>query len=122
MKTYPLAMEGGHPLAFEIGHTFLSRRTVAHLLSRIKEVTDVRLASGSSEGIRVEFKYLNVDYQVCEPYGDNSRCWIGPTDMAKNAGDISGIEAVFQFYRPRPWEIIGDLLTSGLCRRFGRRD
>ena len=82
MKTYPLIDEkkGDRPFAFEIENAYVGTGTIARLLAEVDGVTDVRarkLFRGSSE-IHVEFKYLNHDYIVWEPYGDNSRYWIGP--------------------------------------------
>lgn len=123
METYPLIDEkkGDRPFAFEVENVYVGPGTIARLLAEVDGVTDVRtrkLFSGSSE-IHVEFKYLNRDYIVLEPYGDNSRYWIGPKNPEENAGDISQIENALKHYRP-PFHraIVGDILSLRLFKRL----
>ena len=121
MKTYPLIDEkkGDRPFAFEIENAYVGTGTIARLLAEVDGVTDVRarkLFRGSSE-IHVEFKYLNHDYIVWEPYGDNSRYWIGPKNPEESAGDIGNVENAFKSYRPPFYrEVIGDILTLRLFK------
>lgn len=121
MKTYPLIDEkkGDRPFAFEIENAYVGTGTIARLLAEVDGVTDVRarkLFRGSSE-IHVEFKYLNHDYIVWEPYGDNSRYWIGPKNPEESAGDIGNVENAFKRYRPPFYrEVIGDILTLRLFK------
>ena len=123
MKTYPLInkKKGDGPFAFEIENAYVGRGTIARLLAEVEGVTDVYLRGrfGSSDDIRVEFKYLNRDYVVLEPYGDNSRYWIGPKDSTASADDIDNVENAFKHHRP-PFhrEIIGDILTLRLFKRL----
>lgn len=126
VETYPLIDEkkGHYPFAFEVKNAYVAPGTIARLLMEIDGITDVRtrrLFSGSSE-IHVEFKYLSRDYIVWEPYGDNSRYWIGPKNPEESAGDISNIEDVFKRYRP-PFhrEVIGDILSFRLFKRLAGR-
>ncbi len=123
METYPLIDEkkGDRPFAFEIENIYAGSRTIARLLTEVDGVTDVHLKKrfGSSDDIRVEFKYRNHDYVVLEPYGDNSRYWIGPKNPAESAGDISDVENIFKRHRP-PFHraVIGDILTLRLFKRL----
>ena len=123
MDTYPLIDEkrDNRPFAFEVENAYVVPGTIARLLAEIDGVTDVRIRkrfSGSSE-IHVEFKYLSRDYIVWEPYGDNSRYWIGPKNPEESAGDIGNIENVFKRYRPPFYrEVIGDVLSLRLFKRF----
>jgi hypothetical protein len=122
MKTYPIFddKKGDRPFSFEIENIYVSRRTVARLLKKGKGVTHVRLGGhfSSSNDIRVEFKYRNHDYIVLEPYGDNSRYWIGPKNPVEHAGDIGDVESVFKHYRP-PFHraLLGNALTLRLFKR-----
>lgn len=113
--------KGMGPIAFEIENVYVSRRTVADLLKKVDGVTEVRLRGhfGSSDDVRVEFKYLNCGYIVWEPYGDNSRYWIGPQNPSEESSDIRAIEKVFESYRPPfPRRILGDILSLRLLKRL----
>jgi len=53
----------------------------------------------------VEFGFADREYAVLEPFGDNSRFWIGPkepetSDTDITAIDITAIEEAFLAYRP----------------------
>ncbi len=59
---------------------------------------------------------------VLEPYGDNSRYWIGPKEPAENALDVGDIENAFKAYRPPLHrKILGDVLTLRLFKRLAGR-
>lgn len=125
MKTFPVAAETDERVvAFEIDSVYVSRRTIAKLLKQIEGVADIRLGGrfGSSNDIRVEFKYLDRDYIVWEPFGDNSRYWVGPRDLRERVTHIDELQAAFGRYKP-PFHraLLGDLLTLRLFQRvFGR--
>jgi hypothetical protein len=126
MNTYPIVdpKQGDNPFAFEVENAYLSRRTVARLLGRLDAVTKVGLGGrfGSSNDVRVEFKFKNRDYIVLEPFGDNSRYWIGPRSSADSVGDISEIENIFKLYRPPlHLTLIGDILTLRVFKRLAGR-
>jgi hypothetical protein len=123
MRTFPLINEG-RTHAFEIENVYVSRRTVAKLLRQTEGITDVHLRGrfGSSDDVRVAFKYLGSDYIVWEPYGDNSRYWIGPAELGPQNADVLRLEAIFQGYQP--WllrSLVGDVLTLNLFKRLVRR-
>jgi hypothetical protein len=125
MKTYPIVQEGAPPFAFEIDHVYLLRRTIVRLLNTVEGVTEVHLGGrfGSSDDIRIEFKCQGHDYIVMEPFGDNSRYWVGPkggkADVAA-ASNIGKIKSAFDGYKPPlPVKLLGDLVSlnfKGLFR------
>lgn len=93
------------------------------LLKQVEGVTDVQLGGhfGSSNDIRIEFKYLDRDYVVWEPFGDNSRYWIGPKDQEKDVTNISELENIFEQYRPPFYRaLFGDLLTLRPFKRVAK--
>jgi hypothetical protein len=121
METYSLIdkKKGDHPFAFGIGNAYVGLKMIANLLMQAEGVTDVRPRkpfSRSSE-VHVEFKYLGQDYIVWEPYGDNSRYWIGPKDADRVSNDISSLESAFKRYRP-PFlrQAIANILTLKFFR------
>jgi hypothetical protein len=127
MKTYVQA-EAGTPFAFEIENAYLSRAKIATLLKSVPGVESVSSVShfGSSNDVRVAFKMDGHDYIVMEPFGDNSRYWVGPKegkDDKPAAGNIGKIKDVFDAYRaPLPARILGDLLSLNFKGLFSRRE
>ena len=81
MRTYPIRSAGGVLYAFEVDAQLLGRR-LARVLRQIEGVTDVRPRRWwiGSPDIRIRFRYRGREYVVWEPFGDNSRWWIGPDD------------------------------------------
>lgn len=81
MQTYPIRDDGGVLFAFEVDAQILGRR-LASVLGQIDGVTDVRSRrrwTGSPD-VHIRFQYCEREYVVWEPFGDNSRWWIGPDD------------------------------------------
>ena len=127
MRTYPVGGDADG-FAFEIDHVYLRRETIVHLLNMVDGVTDVHLGGGfgSRDDIRVEFKCQGHDYIVMEPFGDNSRYWIGPKggkDDVAVAANMGKIKAVFARYRPPlAVKIFGDLVSLKFRALFGGKE
>jgi hypothetical protein len=124
METFPLTKNGERAIAFEIENVYVSCRSIVYLLKQTDGVTDVHLRGSfaSSEDIRIEFKYFGLDYIVWEPFGDNSRYWIGPKNREEGIADVTGLEGAFKRYQPPLYRaLLGDLLTLRLFRRFAGR-
>lgn len=126
MKTYPIIQDGPDPFAFEIDHVYLLRRTIARLLEKIEGVTEVHMGGrfGSPDDVRIEFKCQGHDYIVMEPFGDNSRYWVGPKggkDDVLAAANIGKIQSAFEGYKPPlAVKLLGDVVSlnfKGLFRR-----
>jgi hypothetical protein len=126
MKTYVQA-ETGAPFAFEVENAYLSRGKIARLLKSIPGVESASLVShfGSSNDVRVAFKMDGHDYMVMEPFGDNSRYWIGPAEGKEDkaaAQSIEKVKQVFEKYEPPlPIRIIGALVSLDFRALFARR-
>ena len=122
MKTYPiLSKDGSRTFAFEVDNIYIAPAAAAHLLAEVDSVTDVELRKmfSKSSDIHVEFKYLGQPYIVWEPYGDNSRYWVGPREEVSDVRDITELEAAFKRYRPLPHRaLLGDVLTLRFIARF----
>jgi hypothetical protein len=114
MRIYKLLDNDGRFFAFEIENAYIGRRTIEKLLNSIEEVSDVRRNKHLAySDIRVRFKFRNEDFIVLEPFGDNSRYWIGPdSDDGYSGTDITSIENAFKNYQP-PFliKIFGDLIS-----------
>lgn len=81
MKTYPIKTNDGRLLAFEIPNWRLSRSGACVVVERIPGVVLVRrpkIMSWFRESAFCEFKVEGELYEIEEPFGDNSRYWVGP--------------------------------------------
>lgn len=81
MKTYELLDEEGRFFAFEVGNSGLGRSGVCRVVETIPGAKIVRRPKFLSWFREEEFCEFDVDgkkFIAWEPYGDNSRYWIGP--------------------------------------------
>lgn len=101
MKTYLAIQRDGRVTAFEIEHACISRMTVSRILKQVAGVSGVHVAGrfGSSSDIRVAFQYFGLEYVVLEPFGDNSRYWIGPKNPGESVADARDLEDAFKRHR-----------------------
>jgi hypothetical protein len=114
----------GKIVAFEIENVYISPSTVASVLSGVKGVSDVRRRRIFSvwDEVHVRFRYRDAECVVREPFGDNSRFWVGQEDVVE-AVDMSEIERAFIKHRPRlPRRIVGDILSLRFITRLFRRE
>ena len=116
METFPAAYDKDSKAiyAFEIENAYVSLATVAALLGSVDGVRDVqrRKPFGEWGDIHIRFKYLEHDCVVVEPFGDNSRYWIGAREPEKEKVDISKIEGQFREYSlPFVRRLFGDILS-----------
>jgi len=122
METYPVfTNEGARSQAFEIENAYIGPAAITRILAGVEGVTEVcpRKMFAKSSDVHVEFKYMGQPYIVWEPFGDNSRYWIGPSDQAEGETDITGLEEAFKCYQPPTYRaILGDLLTLRFITRF----
>jgi hypothetical protein len=106
MKTYPLQNERGELYAFEIPNSsFLSSHGVSRYFSRCPgvSISRVRRLFARNDEIHVEFEFSGEAFQVWEPYGDNSRYWVGPTtDPQRRRSCIDQLEAFVRESWPGP--------------------
>lgn len=97
MRTYPIPRENGLLRGFEMTSTWLVFAPLIRLLRSVPGVTDVRRRWFNSD--RVTFKFHGKDAVVHEPWGDNSRYWIGlkEPDISTEV-DISPLHEAFKRY------------------------
>ena len=117
METYPLRNEDGELTGFEISNwPFLSSRGVARFLSNLPgiSVTRVRRLFEANE-IHAEFEFRGEAFCVWEPYGDNSRYWVGPSQEAQISQQrIAEVETLFRNSWPGPISrSVGKVLSLG---------
>jgi len=95
MKTYPIINDDGSLRGFEIAVP-LSHRPIYRTLRSVEGVTDIRRTWFNED--RIKFKFNGEPFIVWEPWGDNSRYWIGAAEPPSEQ-DISPIHEAFQQYR-----------------------
>lgn len=130
MKTYPVFdKEGVRSPIFKVENVYIGPATVAKLLTGVEGVADVRRRRmfAKSSDIHVEFQYLGRPYIVWEPFGDNSRYWIGPADIVADAPpvaklerpeDIEDLEDVFKRYKPPLYRtLLGHIVSLRFLKR-----
>jgi hypothetical protein len=102
MKTYALRDTEGRTLAFEVSNLLLGRRAVVRI---VRTVPGVRITKEprrwrlSNDEDFCEFELAGVRFVVSEPYGDNSRYWIGPQPPRWIVG-VERVEAAFARAQP----------------------
>ena len=101
MRTYELHRDDGYFLAFEIENVYVRPKKIGEILGMVDGVTDVKVRRplGASRDVHVAFKYMDINYIVWEPFGDNSRYWIGPEQEKEQLSDIDIAPLANAFYR-----------------------
>ena len=81
MRLFDLHDKEGRVFAFEVNNLFFGRSDVCRAASTIPGARIVRkpkIFSWFREEVFCEFDVEGVTFVAWEPYGDNSRYWIGP--------------------------------------------
>jgi len=80
MKIHDLKDKAGRIFAFEVSNLFLSRRKLCKVIRSIPEAKILKAPSLCSrhEEEFCEFEIQGQKFVAWEPFGDNSRYWIGP--------------------------------------------
>lgn len=115
MKTYPAKTSpDARLIAFEVENAYIGPAALARLLQQVAGVSEVkrrRLFSGDGD-VHVRFKYRAHLCIVWEPYGDNSRYWIGPENPEAFTEDLREVERALDDYSPPTHRaMIGNLLS-----------
>lgn len=121
MNTYEITNKDGTAFAFEIDNVYITPRKIGKLLTSTDGVTKgkVRKLFDFGNENRLEFEYLGGNFVVWEPFGDNSRYWIGPKDAEERLPQIAAIERIFEKYKPpRLVKFIGDLISLNFREMF----
>ena len=79
MKVHDIQDRHGRVYAFEVDNTMLGRKKALEVVSSIPGVLVLRAPKlfDSTEEF-AEFELAGVLFKVWEPFGDNSRYWVGP--------------------------------------------
>lgn len=127
MRTYPLYDPQGRLVAFEVS-SLLGRRLARRVAA---SVPGARIVSTNlREDQFCEFEIASARLAIEEPFGDNSRYWVGPVDgLAVEV--VERVQAHFANNHTGTWAVrLGALLCCGLIaaafyqpvRRFIEQD
>ena len=93
MRTYPLRRADGSLFAFEVTSVWVSFHSLFKVLRSVDGVTEVKRNFFNED--RASFSYGGERWVVNEPFGDNSRYWIGPERGYKSMLDGSAVHEAF---------------------------
>jgi hypothetical protein len=96
LRTYPIFREDGSIHAFEISNVVIRMRTIRGLLEGVPGVSAIRRVWFREQ--RMQFKLRGEDCEVWEPFGDNSRYWVGPSDAKSSKLELSQLHSAFAHY------------------------
>ena len=117
MRTYDLKDEEGRVRAFEVDNIVLGRGGVAAVVGRLPGVRLIRrprILSWWREEEFCEFEVEGVHFVASEPFGDNSRYWIGPRPPMF-VKQTAIVRAAFAAYLSARWLVWVRRLTFGLA-------
>jgi hypothetical protein len=126
VQTFPAIGDEGVLRGFEIKHAYLTARSLSALVSEIDGVVDVANPGKAErdQGVRLRFKFKDLDFEVWEPYADSSRYLVGPSKSAlpRAMEAIRAVEGAFQSHQPRLFlRIVGSVLSLDLRTLLGSR-
>jgi hypothetical protein len=101
VKVFELRDAEGKVFAFEVDAA-LGRRGLCRLVSKISGVrllAKPRLFSWFKEEAFCSFQLGGVTFEALEPFGDNSRYWVGPKPV-QFAPQINLVRAAFERHTP----------------------
>jgi hypothetical protein len=117
MKIHEIHDAEGRLLAFEVDNAFIGRSTVASI---VRTINGAELLELHRSWWRVDefcrFRIAGVEFRVWEPFGDNSRYWVGP-EPPHVCPETSMVRGAFEAYEPvlrRPLLTGPALLLGGL--------
>jgi len=99
VRVYELRNETGDLFAFEVDVSWGGRRRVCAVVRRIPEAKlrqAPRFLSWFREETFCRFELDGTEFEICEPFGDNSRYWVGPADATRGHSQIVAILDVFR--------------------------
>lgn len=119
MQIYDLLDREGRVFAFEIDNLLVRRRAVAEIVRSIPGAQVQRYRAWSD--VFCEFVIDGTKFQAWEPFGDNSRYWIGP-EQPHFSEQTAIVRAAFAQYSPRlittPTTVKAALVVGGLFLAF----
>jgi hypothetical protein len=100
MRTFPLHNGEGQVFAFEVENIVVSVRELARLVKRHLGAK-ITFGPKSLGEVPLRFVHAGVEFEVWEPFGDNSRFWVGPAGRApERVEELDDVHRMIQSYQP----------------------
>jgi hypothetical protein len=94
MRTFQIRNNDGKLIAFEIENLLVGRQRATKIVEQIPNILITkkpkRFLSWCREEVFCEFQLNGIDFEIAEPFGDNSRYWIS----GKNSGWCPELEVI----------------------------
>ena len=97
--------------AFEITSLWVTFRPLIALLRSVEGVSDVRRNYLNDD--RLSFRFHKAQFVVFEPFGDNSRYWVGPMESETALLDLKPVHETFRLYSRPILDFIDRLRRAG---------
>jgi hypothetical protein len=97
MRTYPENRDDGSLWGFEIPNTWIWIGSIERLLRSVPGASNIRRVKGDDR--RIVFDLHEEKCVVMEPFGDNSRYWIGPEEPKSSTLDLGALREAFARYQ-----------------------
>ena len=114
MRIHGIVDARGEVFAFEVEKLLVSMRDVVNVLgstSGVEHVEQRRPFSSRAQPLAT-FRFTGRAFEVMEPFGDNSRFWIGPSDAEKDTVPLYVVTEAFERHKPPAWRsILAAVLT-----------
>lgn len=110
MRTHPNYSEDGELMSFEISTLVAASRALPRILAAVEGVTEIARPRGGGphRDVRCEFLLEGIEFQIIEPFGDNSRYLVGPKDPNRRASElVRRLERAFSEHH----SMLGNALT-----------
>jgi hypothetical protein len=109
MKTHELRNAEGQLIGFEVSNLLLSRRAILRIVRRIPGVEVLAspaplFGRGLRDDVFCVWRLGNRRFVALEPWGDNSRYWIGP-EPAEPCPELETILHAFRGAGPLGWRL-----------------
>lgn len=117
MRVYDLKDDQGRVFAFEVPNLLLGRRGLARVVKSIPGARLIRapvLLSWFREEEFCEWELDGVRFVAWEPFGDNNRYWVGPTDPPAWHPQIETVRRAFVETSALPTRVMGRQARTSL--------
>lgn len=95
MRTYDICKENGELMAFEVNNLLLTRLGAIRVVRRISGVK-ILATPWVRQDVFCRFALEGREFLIEEPWGDNSRYWVGPSEPVEPTSQIKVVKTAFQ--------------------------
>lgn len=104
MKIFDGFNDVGELIYFEVSKVLLSRKRAIKIIKSIPETKDIK--ENLREDVFCYFKLGGREFQIWEPFGDNSRFYVGEEE-SKYSYQLVALKEKFEKHKPNFWSLLG---------------